>query len=435
MLKSNRLQIRDFKQFNFKLLEFMLFICLKVLLSLFLVDYYEIYAIEFYSTIYKVIVGWVVYLIIVTIAIFKLDKIFYSVAYKFLFLLGGVSSIVIFEQHDISTFDFAKAALYWILLLIAFIFFQNSAHKKTEYLQFSKIPNLQIYLLIFSLFFAIVMSGIYSGFRFTISLTDIYSYRMEMREVSMPAIIRYLFIFVGGAILPYCFSYFLTRKAYLLVGISFIAGVLIFSINGMKTWLISYLLIIGVFITIKLNKDKIIPYVLLFLCGSIILSLYLYRSSDNIILTALLGRTIYLPSKIGYNYITFFDQNHFLFLRESILSSFFDPPYPVNSAFYIVGGDFTDIYTSRANNGLWGDAYANFGLIGIVIYPIVLAYILRVLERTMIGQDIRLLFSITFILLWSAVNISFFTWLVTGGVIIFLFINKLAKRKILIRAV
>ena len=48
----------------------------------------------------------------------------------------------------------------------------------------------------------------------------------------------------------------------------------------------------------------------------------------------------------------------------------------------------------------------------------------------MIGQDVRLLLSITFILVWSDVNISFFTWLITGAVIVFLIINNCTQSKI-----
>jgi hypothetical protein len=52
---------------------------------------------------------------------------------------------------------------------------------------------------------------------------------------------------------------------------------------------------------------------------------------------------------------------------------------------------------------------------------------MKLLKNSMIGQDVRLLLSIAFILIWTAVNASFFTWLLIGGVIVILLINKFSK--------
>jgi len=405
-------------------LEFLLFVIFKIALELFLVIYFIIYNIELEILIHKVVVGWLLYLIIVYVAIKRLKDFYYSVGFKFLFILGGISTFAIYELENIETLSFIKAATYWVLLLVAFIRIQKISQKKQKSIRVSKIPYLQHILLLFAFVFAILMSGIYAGFRFTISFEEIYNYRLEMRAAGMPTIVRYLFTFIGGVILPYCFAYFLSSKSYILSGIALLSGILIFSINGMKTWLLVYLLIAGVFISFKLNKEKLIIYVLLAMCLWVGLSLFLFQKNGDINLLALLGRTEYIPSKIGYKYIAFFDENEFLFLRESILKYFFEAPYPVNSAFFIVEGSLADINTSRANNGLWGDAYANFAIFGLFIYPFIFAYIIKLLKYSMIGQDIRLLISITFILIWSAVNISFFTWLITGGVIMFLIINK-----------
>lgn len=407
-------------------LEFLLFVIFKIALEFCLVIYFTIYNIKLDTSIPKIVVGWLLYLIVIYIAIKHLKNFYFSVAFKFLFIFGGISTFAIYELESIETFNFIKAAIYWVLLLVAFILIQKKSKKKHKSIRVPKILYLQHWLLLFALVFAILMSGIYAGFRFTLSFDEIYSYRLGMRAAVMPAIVRYLFVFVGGTILPYCFAYFLSRKSYLLSGLALFLGILIFSINGMKTWLLLYLLIAGVFIAFKFNKKKLIIYILLAMCLWLGLSVFIFQINGDVKLFALFGRTVYIPSKIGYNYITFFDEHEFLFLRESILKSFFEPPYPVNSAFYIVGGAASDINTSRANNGLWGDAYANFAILGILIYPFIFAYIIKLLKNSMIGQDVRLLISITFIMIWSAVNISFFTWLITGGVIIFLIINKCA---------
>jgi hypothetical protein len=195
-----------------------------------------------------------------------------------------------------------------------------------------------------------------------------------------------------------------------------------FSINGMKTWLIIYFLIIGVFVIYKFDKSKVISFILLFLTVFLIYSLWSYKDHKDVNMMFLVRRIIYIPSQLGYNYITFFDKNEYLYLRESILRHIFQSPYPVSSDFYIVGEN-TDVLTGiRANNGMWGDAYANFAYVGMLIYPFALIFVMNYLMRLMSGENERLLVSIAFILLWSVLNISFFTWLLTGGVLVIMLV-------------
>tara|TARA_R110002050_G_scaffold296359_1_gene456214 strand:+ start:7805 stop:9154 length:1350 start_codon:yes stop_codon:yes gene_type:complete len=411
-----------------KIIEFLLFVVYKLLFGLFLLPYHLVYNIETAPAISKVVLGWIIYIAILFIAINKLKDYYYSAVYKFLFILGGVSTLLIFEMERIDNLDFIKAMSYWVVLLFVFIYSQKTAIRQSSRIQLPKIPDLQYFLLIFAVFFTVAMSGIYSGFRLTLSFDEIYTYRLEMRAEQMPAIVNYLLYFLGGAILPYCFAFFISRKLLFTAGIALFSGILIFSINGMKTWLVIYLLVLFVFISFRFDKNKLISYLLIGMIMWIVLSLFLFYRSSSVNLMALLGRTTYIPSRIGYDYIAFFDDNVFLFLRESILKFFFDAPYPHHSAFYIVDGNATDVLTtSRANNGLWGDAYANFAFFGILVYPVLFTAIIASFRRSMKGEDIRLLISVSFILLWSAINTSFFTWLVSGGVIVLLIINKASR--------
>ena len=153
-----------------------------------------------------------------------------------------------------------------------------------------------------------------------------------------------------------------------------------------------------------------------------------YHRCGEVGLLGLVGRTIYIPSQIGYNFIAFFDANEYLYLRESVLR-FLLISYPYGSEFFIVGGYSTTIGTARANNGLWGDAYANFAYVGMLVYPFLLAVVLRGLVRTMDSYEERFTTAIVCSLLWTAINASFFTWLVTGGVVVVMLINVLGQTR------
>ena len=137
------------------------------------------------------------------------------------------------------------------------------------------------------------------------------------------------------------------------------------------------------------------------------------------------GRVFCIPSGIGFKSINFFRQpdNPYLFLRESILRNIFESPYPGGSDFYINYGSEITISSGRANNGLWGDAFRNFGIAGILIYPFFISRVLASIARSVKHKRFRFQIIVIFQAIWNAVNVSFFTWLVTGGIIVLLILR------------
>ena len=136
------------------------------------------------------------------------------------------------------------------------------------------------------------------------------------------------------------------------------------------------------------------------------------------------GRIFCIPNGIGFRSITFFKKNEVLVLRESILRHIFETPYPGGSDFFIDYGANRTLTSARSNNGLWGDAYRNFGLLGIVIYPILIGKMLDVIRISLNRLNLKFQIFVMFLMVWNSVNISFFTWLVTGGVIIVYLLNN-----------
>jgi hypothetical protein len=422
------------QKFKNNFLEFSLFILYRLVYDWFSTDMYKVYPYNYgffvelsdsMSSDGRYLLSWITYLLLVILSIRYL-KGYFAVIYKFLLILGGMTTIAIYGSQNITLIDFFKSFTYWIILFFACLYFQNQSEKNIKMIRKKKIKNLQIYLLLFSLIFIIILSGVYSNFRFILSFDEVYSYRLSLRAAKMPGVIGYLMSFVGGAILPYCFAYFLSNKSYFKVGITLFAGILLFSVNGMKTWLIIYFLIIGVYAAYKLDRTKVISFVLLFLIVFMTYGLWIYKVRGDVNSIALIRRVIYIPSQLGYYYITFFDKNEYLYLRESILRHIFQSPYPVSSNFYIVNENTDIINGTRANNGLWGDAYANFAYAGMLIYPFLLIFVMNLIMKLMTGEDERLLVSISFILLWTTLNASFFTWLLTGGVLVIMLVILLS---------
>ena len=166
----------------------------------------------------------------------------------------------------------------------------------------------------------------------------------------------------------------------------------------------------------------------LFLMISLV-CIFIYELFGKFGLLAEFSRVTLIPNQIGFKSVNFFRSNELLYLRESILRVFFKTPYPGGSDFYINHGSDITATTGRANNGLWGDAFRNFGGLGIVIYAALIGKVFHLIEKNTRGLAYSFRIFVLFLLLWTSINTSFFTWLLTDGVIILLIMLKMDKRK------
>ena len=92
-------------------------------------------------------------------------------------------------------------------------------------------------------------------------------------------------------------------------------------------------------------------------------------------------------------------------------------------------GDFG----ARANNGLFTDAYYNFGMIGVFIFPIIVVVILKILDGSVSGLSEKFLFIITVSTSFVLLGLPFSTALFSAGIIPLVFLlytiprNKLSN--------
>ena len=80
---------------------------------------------------------------------------------------------------------------------------------------------------------------------------------------------------------------------------------------------------------------------------------------------------------------------------------------------------FEDIgdFTARANNGLFTDAYFNFGVIGVIIFPVIVVFILKILDGAVIGLPEKFLFIIIASTSFVLLGLPFSTALFSGGIL------------------
>lgn len=292
-----------------------------------------------------------------------------------------------------------------------------------------------ILISILCLVIMIVCHQIVAPDRWSLSLSESLSARLEIREAYIPSIIKYMYMIIGGAMAPAMFSFGLKMKNKWLILCNLAVSYLAYTINGMKTYILIYAVIIFFYFLSK-RSNKIFYFQVRLgeaLIAAWSFSLIVWKTNGSYILISYLHRLFTVPAEIHYYYYDFFRSNEFLFLRDSIGRFFAESPYSP-SASRVIGSLYYHNNYTNATNGMFSDFYANFGYIGLIIYPFLVFFAMVLLEKQIKAQGSFLTLSIIFISLIVLINNTFFTWLITGGyvfnVVLMYVINKIRIKSI-----
>lgn len=313
--------------------------------------------------------------------------------------------------------------LYWAcLLLFYYIIPPMAQHKKTSH-KFT--PLLWIIIIILSVA-VLFVSGYYFGFRINLDLSEVYDLRMEVRETNMPSIFGYLLPAAGNT-LPLFLVYFLSKKNKMMVAFFSIVILLNFSIGGHKSILFKLILcFIGYYFFT--NKTK---FNYSFIFAGLALLAILERNIINTFAITSIGirRVFFIPGLLNYHYYDFFSDHEPDYFRQSILRRMgIESPYQQRIT-RIIGEVYFGSADNNANNGLFSDAYSNLGIFAPLM-PFLLVIILKLMDKYTYGIDIKLLFLPIIVMVTTFNSVSFFTGLLTGGIILLFVILVLFPRNL-----
>lgn len=324
--------------------------------------------------------------------------------------LVPTTSLIAFSNYK---FEFIYLNfLYWTLLLLLNILIPSFNWKTRK----EKRNNILSKTIIIILSVTIIsISYIYTGFRFHFGVFDVYDLRLEAREFDMFPIFSYLNA-AANTILPIIFIYYIIQRKRLYAIIISIIIFLNFGIAGGKSVMLLLLIALtGFFLVKRLYQSRFFVWGFILLVVSSIMEFKVYETIYLSFFSTY--RTLFLTSRINLLYYDFFSTREFDYFRQSIFKwTGFDSPYKESIAFVIGDYDLGD--GSRANNGLFSDAYSNFGSIGIIIFPIILVLILKFIEVSTKGLDERLLFIVTVATSMNLISLPFSTALLTGGLLL-----------------
>jgi hypothetical protein len=201
--------------------------------------------------------------------------------------------------------------------------------------------------------------------------------------------------------------------------------IFLFLITSHKAYFFYPILLPFIMFFIKRNKFNI--YSLVGLTSITWVSLLIHFLGVNKLIAAMfVNRTLFLPAQISFQYHEFFSKNGLVMLSHSIFGFLFKQPIYEIHPIRVIGINY---YTNNwPNTGYLADAFMNFGYLGMIIFSIIFAFILKLIDSLSYSPGKRLITSgmMVFFMI-SFTNGALLTNLLNGGVLFFILFLLLFK--------
>lgn len=302
--------------------------------------------------------------------------------------------------------------IYWLLFYTSVFILDK---KKLIYIKIygNYRSAIKYYGILLTFLTILYISGRYTGFRIFTNIDDEYMLRLEARNFNIPTILNYLWG-MSVTLLSIITVYFCYMKNRIGVCICVYLGILNFYIAGEKYSLIILFCALAIGIFYK-NQDSLI---MLGVTSIPVISFLEYGIIGSIHICAnIVRRVFYIPSLLNYYYFDFFtthtpDYYKQGFLRWVGFRSQYKTPIPrIIGATYIREG-------MNSNNGLFSEAVSNFGSMGCIVMPIILALLIKAIDYSSYKshQKLKILFSVLSVFILISGNLT--TALLTNGLLL-----------------
>lgn len=264
-------------------------------------------------------------------------------------------------------------------MLLIFFYTLKFASKITTFRSlppFFKI-NEQLYIRILILFFISASLFLYYKIGSTSqvsSITNVYAQRAAVAE-NHGFFIHILTSFLIYGLANFLIFWSLLNRSLYYLSILLLGILVIFISTGSKAMLVSPLLVFGGY-TIFIKKIHI-TYILYFLTLSLLL-IYFVLPNESAFTSLMARRLLIIHGQLFNLYFEFATENG-LNLLYKYTKSFIDNDY--NSSISFVIGKIYYGNSTHANSGMVSDAYANFGIYGVVLYSGLLGLFLKQIEK------------------------------------------------------
>ncbi len=298
-------------------------------------------------------------------------------------LIYALAAIMVLPLTTYCTFGGGSKTL----TMVAFLFYVVALTlvKLTPTVELPELPRTAADLIFLGMFVLlvvyIVFTSVYylgfSVFNISFDFTGVYETRSVYKATTIP-LSGYLYPWAGNAVFPAAMAYYLHRKRYGFVVAAAFASLMIYTVTGQKSTLFAIALTIGVYIALRF-KSKLM-WIALAVLGLTLVCTVVYYALDSIMpYSMFVRRLLILPAKITDEYHAVFSEFPKLRLSHSILSGVFPYPFATDPA-ELIGGLFYNEGETHANTGILGDGFMNFGYVGMLVWSVLFAFLLKVAD-------------------------------------------------------
>jgi len=360
------------------------------------------------------------FLFIIFLLMPKSSKQLSTIMVWLLILLSYVPMLTIFAFKDESRIFMYAVTCFWIFVLLLL-------HLPRVNLPSLKESKIIRFLIIIS-FSAIVLFAIYNylGFSFNLDLTRVYDIRTQYVQTKIP-LAGYYFNWMGYVVNVAFFALFINKKKWIFAALIAVLQLLLFSSTGNKTFLFALPFALALmWITARKNP---LFYIAGGMIAIMIMAMLSHLIVGNILISSLFTRrTLLVPAHLAFYYFDFFSSNGPIFLSHSIFRFFLNYPHPLNPP-HLIAMVYFDKPETAANNGIVGDAFMNFGFIGLVLWSILLVIILKLVDSCSKGKDIKIGIAVVALSVIALTNSALLTCLLTHGLLLALLILYLLPKE------
>ena len=379
------------------------------------------------------VVGYIesiVFLVIGT-ALMKLNNKASSIVLHFIYLMYFVpfTCMIAFDAFDDYVYKYLYMS-YWVILNYGYRIINNITLKEVRISKVidvnrSKTNLFWFYLMVVGICLNILFIGVfYTGFHFTFNLYEIYDMRRAIGDIKLPILSEYLLSACKLSI-PVIIFVFHNMNKIIYMWLTVVLCFITYGILALKSMLFIAMLSL-IMISIKTDYKKQTVTTCAFIACSLGIAEFCF-SDTHIIIEIFIRRMLFWTNLLTYQYYDYFCKVDPDYFRSSFLRLFgFTSEYSQTSIVHTIGVTYYGREIS-ANCGLLADAFANLGILGVAIMPIVILFLLYILDRCTYSLPINILFLPCLIIASHLINTFLTIALLTHGVIISLIIFKISQ--------
>lgn len=305
-------------------------------------------------------------------------------------------------EHKLEVQFGVCAIFYWIFLCIAAKYIRIRFKRETV--------NLPIYIKRFLMLASIVaiiiiIAKSLPNFTLSFSLNEVYDTRADYKTNASDWM-TFVKTAFGAYICPGLLAYFIAKREKIDTFIFLILQIAVFSFAKDKTYLFDLFMAIALGAVGKRFIDNPKRYfnIGIFMFSGINILAVLGQYS-NFIFNIVTRRIMVVPSWLNYLYFEFFSQHEKLLWRQDVflIDKLFTAPYD-SSAPLLISEKYLKGLVTNPNAGLLAEAYAQFGIVGIIIYPVLIVVLLNIINHFYKNATSEVILMISFSLAFSLSN-------------------------------